>query len=48
MVIFTVLTVGPLVWMIYTSMKPHQAIVRNMFALPTTFHVDNYITAWEP
>jgi raffinose/stachyose/melibiose transport system permease protein len=28
-------------------LKPHQAIVRSIFALPTTFHIENYITAWE-
>ena len=47
MLIFTVLTLGPLLWLLYSSLKPHQAIVRNIFALPTTFHIENYVTAWE-
>ena len=47
MAIFTLLTVGPLIWLTYSSFKPHPDIVRNMFALPTSFFVDNYRRAWE-
>jgi raffinose/stachyose/melibiose transport system permease protein len=46
MVCFTVLTVGPLVWLLYSSIKPHAQIIRNVFALPNTIHVNNYTTAW--
>ena len=44
---FALLTIVPLIWLVYTSMKPHPEIVRNIFALPESFHIENYITAWE-
>ncbi len=46
MIIFTVLTVGPLVWLLYSSVKPHFDIIRNVFGLPKTFYVQNYVQAW--
>ncbi len=46
MAVFTVLTVGPLIWLTYSSLKPHPDIIRNMFALPDSFYFDNYIRAW--
>jgi raffinose/stachyose/melibiose transport system permease protein len=47
MVFFTFLTVAPLLWLFYSSMKPHPEIVRNVFALPRGFFVRNYTRAWE-
>ena len=47
MVAFTVLTIAPLVWLGYSSLKPHPEIVRNIFSLPTTIHVRNYTVAWQ-
>lgn len=47
MVFFTFLTVAPLVWLFYSSMKPHPEIIRNVFALPTGFYSRNYTRAWE-
>lgn len=46
MVFFTFLTVAPLLWLLYSSFKPHPEIVRNVFALPRTLFVENYIRAW--
>ena len=46
-VFFTLLTVAPLLWLLYSSMKPHAAIVRNVFALPTEIAFSNYTRAWE-
>jgi raffinose/stachyose/melibiose transport system permease protein len=46
MAIFTLLTVGPLAWLTYSSFKPHPDIVANMLALPRTFHIENYVRAW--
>ncbi len=46
MVFFTFLTIAPLVWLFYSSLKPHPDIVRNVFALPRTLFVDNYVRAW--
>lgn len=43
---FTFLTIAPLVWLGYSSLKPHPEIVRNIFALPRSVHVTNYIVAW--
>jgi raffinose/stachyose/melibiose transport system permease protein len=47
MVIFTFLTIAPLIWLLYSSMKPHPEIIRNVFALPTGFYSRNYTRAWE-
>ena len=46
MILFTFITIGPLVWLLYSSFKPHADIVRNVFALPRGFHVENYAEAW--
>ncbi len=47
MVLFTVLTLAPLVWLAYSSMKPHPEIIRNIFSLPSSFYGRNYAVAWE-
>ncbi|MFO8042781.1 MAG: carbohydrate ABC transporter permease [Alkalispirochaeta sp.] len=47
MVFFTVLTLAPLIWLFYSSLKPHPEIVRNVFALPTEIHIRNFTRAWE-
>ncbi len=46
MVLFTVITVGPLLWLLYSSFKPHADIIRHVFALPRTLHLANYTEAW--
>lgn len=47
MAIFTVLTVGPLLWLTYSSFKPHADIQLNQFAFPTSFYTENYTRAWD-
>lgn len=47
MIVFTALTVGPLIWLVYSSFKPHAVIVRNIFSLPTQMYVENYTKAWK-
>lgn len=47
MVGFTLLTVGPLAWLVYSSFKPHPDIVRNIFSLPTQLYLENYTQAWK-
>jgi raffinose/stachyose/melibiose transport system permease protein len=47
MVLFTLLTVGPLIWLLYSSFKPHADILRNPFSLPNSFFVQNYVKAWQ-
>ena len=46
MIGFTVLTMGPLIWLLYSSFKPHPVIVRNIFSFPTEFYIENYTKAW--
>jgi raffinose/stachyose/melibiose transport system permease protein len=46
MAFFTILTVGPLFWLLYSSFKPHPQIVLNQFAFPTSFFIENYQKAW--
>jgi raffinose/stachyose/melibiose transport system permease protein len=38
--------VGPLVWLFYSSFKPHADIIRNAFALPKGLFRQNYTEAW--
>lgn len=47
MIGFTLLTILPLIWLFYSSFKPHADIVRNIFAFPTSFNIDNYLKAWK-
>ena len=46
MLAFTVLTLGPLLWLLYSSFKPHNDIIRHIFALPRTMYIENYFEAW--
>ncbi len=47
MIFFTCLTVGPLIWLFYSSMKPHADIIRNVFALPKGIFTQNFTRAWK-
>jgi raffinose/stachyose/melibiose transport system permease protein len=44
---FTFLTLAPLIWLLYSSFKPHPEIIRNIFALPKQFYLDNFAIAYE-
>ncbi|WP_020614305.1 carbohydrate ABC transporter permease [Sediminispirochaeta bajacaliforniensis] len=46
MILFSILTIGPLLWLLYSSFKPHAAIVRSPLAFPSGFYVENYIRSW--
>jgi raffinose/stachyose/melibiose transport system permease protein len=46
MLLFTVLTVFPLVWLFYSSLKPHAEIMLHPMALPRSPSLDNYLRAW--
>lgn len=46
MILFTVITIGPLVWLLYSSFKPHGEIIRSAFSLPRELHLENYTEAW--
>jgi len=46
MVVFAVLTVFPLVWLGYSSLKPNAEIVKHPLALPQAPSFGNYAEAW--
>jgi raffinose/stachyose/melibiose transport system permease protein len=45
--LFAVLNIYPLIWMVYTSFKTNKEISQSTFALPKSFHFENYINAWK-
>lgn len=47
MIFYTLLTIGPLFWMLYSSFKPHNEIIRNAFTLPSKLFVKNYADAYK-
>lgn len=47
MATFTILTIGPLIWMFYSSFKTHAEIVHNVFSLPMNPTIQNYIRSWK-
>ncbi len=46
MLLFTLLTLAPLFWLLYSSFKPHAEIVRSIFSFPASLHYQNYVNAW--
>jgi raffinose/stachyose/melibiose transport system permease protein len=46
MLFFAVLTLFPLIWLGYSSLKPHAEIIRYPLALPKAPSFNNYIRAW--
>jgi raffinose/stachyose/melibiose transport system permease protein len=46
MIVFTLLTIVPLVWMVLNSFKPHALIVRNPLLPPTFLYLQNYVLSW--
>lgn len=46
MLVFTVLTVFPLAWLGYSSLKPHAEIMLHPLALPRSPSLGNYFRAW--
>lgn len=44
---FTVFTICPLVWVVYTSFKSQPEIMRSLVAPPKEWTFDNYRSAWE-
>jgi raffinose/stachyose/melibiose transport system permease protein len=47
MVIFAVLTVFPLIWLAYSSLKPHAEIILHPLGLPQSPSLNNYFRAWQ-
>jgi len=47
MVVFAVLTIFPLLWLGYSSLKPNAEILQHPLALPRSPTVRNFITAWD-
>jgi raffinose/stachyose/melibiose transport system permease protein len=46
MIGFTILTIGPLFWLFYSSFKPHAEIVKSALAFPKEPTLSNYKIAW--
>lgn len=44
--LLTVLILYPVVWMIYSSFKPTQDIMSNVFSLPSSIYLGNYVTVF--
>lgn len=45
---YAFICIYPLIWMFFYSLKNNQEIfVSNTFGFPTSFRIENYITAWE-
>ena len=44
-ILFTILTLYPLIWLFYSSFKPQLEIIRDAFALPKDPTFGNYIQA---
>lgn len=47
MVMFTFLTIAPLLWTFLSSLKPHALIIQRPFNLFVEWSLSNYFTAWE-
>ena len=47
MILFTVLTIAPLVWMLYSSFKLNSEIMQSTLGFPTHPTFANYVRAWE-
>ncbi len=47
MTVFTILTIGPLFWLFYSSFKSNAAIERNPLSFPIHPTFENYPQAWE-
>jgi len=45
-ILFTILTIYPLIWLFYSSFKPSIEIIRHALALPKNPTIVNYIDAW--
>ncbi len=46
MILFTILAIGPLLWLLYSSFKPHAEIVRSPLGLPARWYIENFTRAW--
>lgn len=46
MIAFAVLTLFPMIWLGYSSLKPHAEIIRYPMALPKNPSFDNFVNAW--
>lgn len=44
---FLVITIYPVIWMIFGSLKTTGDFYTNIWGIPDTFHISNYIEAWE-
>ncbi|MDR0639663.1 MAG: carbohydrate ABC transporter permease [Spirochaetaceae bacterium] len=47
MAVFAILTIFPLIWLLYSSFKPHAEIVMSPLGLPRSPSLNNYFRAWD-
>lgn len=47
LVIWLIVQVFPILWMFYSSFKPDTDIIQNVWSLPKSFYLDNYIGIWK-
>ncbi len=47
LVLFSISSLFPFFWVINSSLKLNSEILGNPFALPTSLHFENYLTAWK-
>ncbi|SCP97247.1 carbohydrate ABC transporter permease [Anaerobium acetethylicum] len=47
LIFISCISLGPILLVVLNSFKSHAEIVRNPLSLPTVFHFENYVTAWE-
>lgn len=47
LIVFTVITLFPVIWNIYSSLKTNAEFLGDPFALPVGFAWDNYVRAWQ-
>jgi ABC-type glycerol-3-phosphate transport system permease component len=45
-IVLALLVLYPVLWMVYSSFKPNEAIMANVFALPNSFYFGNYETVF--
>ncbi|WP_295296135.1 carbohydrate ABC transporter permease [uncultured Brachyspira sp.] len=47
MIAFTIITIFPIIWLLYSSFKPHAEILASPLSLPSKPTISNYVNAWE-
>ena len=46
LILWSILIIGPLLWVLLQSFKGRVSVLTSPFALPRVWHFENYVTAW--